>query len=65
MTTVIMISGVRADIVDVLSIADKWIMSYWKESYVSDKKMAPDTGFEPVTKRLTVAYSTAELIRNS
>ena len=26
-------------------------------------KMAPDTGFEPVTKRLTAAYSTAELIR--
>ena len=26
--------------------------------------MAPDTGFEPVTKGLTVLYSTAELIRN-
>ena len=26
--------------------------------------MAPDAGFEPATKRLTAAYSTAELIRN-
>ena len=26
--------------------------------------MAPDTGFEPVTKWLTATYSTAELIRN-
>lgn len=26
--------------------------------------MAPDVGFEPTTKRLTAAYSTAELIRN-
>lgn len=25
--------------------------------------MAPDVGFEPTTKRLTAAYSTAELIR--
>lgn len=25
--------------------------------------MAPDAGFEPATKRLTAAYSTAELIR--
>ncbi len=24
--------------------------------------MAPDVGFEPTTKRLTAAYSTAELI---
>ncbi len=28
------------------------------------KRMAPDAGFEPATKRLTAAYSTAELIRN-
>ena len=28
------------------------------------KLMAPDAGFEPATKRLTAAYSTAELIRN-
>lgn len=27
-------------------------------------KVAPDVGFEPTTKRLTAAYSTAELIRN-
>ncbi len=26
--------------------------------------MAPDVGFEPTTKRLTAAYSTAELIWN-
>ena len=26
--------------------------------------MAPDAGFEPATKWLTVTYSTAELIRN-
>ena len=29
------------------------------------KTMAPDAGFEPATKRLTAAYSTAELIRNA
>ncbi len=28
------------------------------------KHMAPDVGFEPTTKRLTAAYSTAELIWN-
>ncbi len=28
------------------------------------KSMAPDVGFEPTTKRLTAAYSTAELIWN-
>lgn len=27
-------------------------------------KVAPDVGFEPTTKRLTAAYSTAELIWN-
>lgn len=27
-------------------------------------EVAPDAGFEPATKRLTAAYSTAELIRN-
>ncbi len=27
--------------------------------------MAPDVGFEPTTKRLTAAYSTAELIWNN
>ena len=27
-------------------------------------QVAPDAGFEPATKRLTAAYSTAELIRN-
>ncbi len=29
-----------------------------------EKTMAPDVGFEPTTKRLTAAYSTAELIWN-
>lgn len=28
------------------------------------RRVAPDAGFEPATKRLTAAYSTAELIRN-
>ncbi len=31
---------------------------------MSYKSMAPDVGFEPTTKRLTAAYSTAELIWN-
>ncbi len=37
---------------------------YKKEKDALIKSMAPDVGFEPTTKRLTAAYSTAELIWN-
>lgn len=39
-------------------------MRFGKKLKKSKKEMAPDAGFEPATKRLTAAYSTAELIRN-
>ncbi len=37
---------------------------YIKKEKDESKSMAPDVGFEPTTKRLTAAYSTAELIWN-
>lgn len=36
----------------------------YRESRFKVCLVAPDAGFEPATKRLTAAYSTAELIRN-
>ncbi len=36
----------------------------YKKEKDESKSMAPDVGFEPTTKRLTAAYSTAELIWN-
>lgn len=38
-------------------------MKFFLKSWVA-RDMAPDVGFEPTTKRLTAAYSTAELIWN-
>lgn len=45
-------------------MSDKEIKNKNKSKSEIDKNMAPDAGFEPATKRLTAAYSTAELIRN-